>query len=167
MISKRFIFHLLLIFFFYLLEITFARIFTFPGAYLSLILIAGISLFFLDYNEEALWWFLFGGLLIDINSLTFFGLNTAIMMLIYFLINFVRQKLIHQPNLFFLAGVLSSSVFLLTLGHWLMLENKNLIFLLSIYGQSLLINFIFIWIIYLFFIYLSSWLSSYGLFIKE
>ncbi len=166
--EKRFIFHLVLITVFFFLEITLLPLFLPSFIVARLILLSGVSLLFLDYSEESFWWFIIGGLLFDFFSPLVFGLYTLIFVAIYLGVNFLKQRFVHQPNLFFLTGVLIAIILLLNIFDWFSLSQYPVwIDFFRVYGWNLLANFILIWPVYLLFIYLTNWLQVWGLFAKK
>lgn len=166
--EKRFIFHLILVIIFFLLEITLLPLLLPPFIVTRLVLLSGVGLLFLDYREESFWWFIIGGLLFDFFSPLLFGLYTLIFVAIYLGVNFLKQRFVHQPNLFFLTGVLIVIILTLSIFDWLTLSQYPAwIDFLKVFGWNLLINFILIWPVYLLFIYLTNWLQVWGLFAKR
>ncbi len=166
--SKRFIFHIVLIIVFFLLEVTIVKLLFPPTICLRLLLLVGLSLLFLDYQEESFWWLIGGGILLDLQSSQIFGLHTFFLLAVYIAISIFCQRVIHQPNLFLLAGLVALSVLFYDLIQWLALVDQgSWLFLLEVFGWSALINFIAIWPIYLFAFYLSGWLAPFQLFQKK
>lgn len=166
--EKRFFFHLILIFLFFMLEITLLPLLTPPFIAIRLILLSGLSLLFLGYREESFWWFIIGGLMFDFFSPLIFGLYTIIFVGIYLIVNFLKQRFVHQPNLFFLTGVLVVVSLILSGFDWLSLSHRpSWDTFLQVAGWNMLANFFVIWPVYLLFIYLSNWLEIWGLFAKN
>lgn len=165
--NQRLIFHLISILIIFFIEVTIVQILFPPSASLRLLLLIGLSLLFLDYSEEAFWWLIGGGILLDLQSSQVFGLQTFIFLGIYLGVSLFRQRVVHQPNLFLLAGILFISVLIYDLVDWLILTERSYLDLLTIFGWSALINFLFIWPIYLITFYLSKWLDRYHLFTKR
>jgi xanthine/uracil permease len=169
MISKRVIFHILALVALFFVEVTIVQLLLPPAVSLRLLLLIGLSLLFLDYLEESFWWMVGGGILLDLHSSQFFGLHTSVFLASYLAVSFFRQRVVHQPNLFLLVGTILSSILIYDLAQWLAIvgEKANWLVFLKILAGDGLVNFIFIWPIYLCCYYLSSWLSFFGLFKRE
>ncbi len=132
-----------------------------PVYQVNLLLLSGLIVLFLDYEEKAFWWFLLGGLFLDLYSPSSFGLNTIIFIAIYLMVSYLKKTIVHQPNLFLITVVLIGSVVIYNLANWLLIEQGNLVeFMIYLAGVAL-VNFIAIWPIYLLFVYLTSWLGRY------
>jgi len=135
-----------------------------PVYQIKLLLLCGLIILFLDYEEKAFWWFLVGGLLLDLYSPSSFGLNTIVFIAIYLIVSYFKKSIVHQPNIFLITIVLIGSVLVFNLVNWLLVGQGNLLQFLIYLGGEVLVNFIAIWPIYLLFVYLTSWLDNYKLF---
>ena len=169
MISKRIVLHVLALIIFFFVEVTIVQLLFSPAISMRLLLLIGLSLLFLDYLEESFWWMIGGGILLDLHSSQLFGLHTLIFLAIYLSVSFFRQRVVHQPNLFLLVGTVLISILIYDLAQWLAIpgEKGGWLTFLKIFAGDGLVNFIFIWPIYLGCFYLSRWLSYFGLFKKE
>jgi len=168
MVTRRHVFHFIAILIAFFLEVTVIQILFSPAVSLRLLFLIGLVLLFLDYSEEAFWWLVFGGVLLDLQSSQVFGLQTLIFLGIYLGVNFFRQRIVHQPNLFLLAAIVIVSILINDLADWLMLAGRgSWLNFLRVFGWNILINLLFVWPIYIAVFYLSEWLKRYNFFINR
>jgi len=159
--NQKLIINIALILLFFLIEITIAKVLFSPAYSLRLIMLIGISLLFLDQQEESFWWLAGGGILLDLQSSQVFGLHTFTLLGLYLIINLFRQRVVHQPNLFILAATVIISVFVYDFIQWLTIANNGGLFTLgAVFWRSLVVNLIFIWPIYLIVYYFAGWLEG-------
>lgn len=154
--SKRFIVHLILILLLFFLEISFFNLIS-PNYQIKIFLMSGLALLFIDSYDSSFWWFLIGGILLDLVSLNIFGLNMVVFMIIYLIVSYLKKTVFHQPNVFLIVLIVIGSVVFHDFIFWLTLSDRSIIDLLSVSVGDVALNLIVIWPLYIFFIYLTGW----------
>lgn len=98
------------------------------GSFPNLVLIGSLILLFSNRQVEALWWTGAGGLFLDVFSPLRYGINTLLLIGIYFLIKIVINRFLTQPltiviaGSFFVCSVLMDLIpFFLSNGDWVIL----------------------------------------------
>jgi cell shape-determining protein MreD len=154
--SKRFIVHLVLILMLFFLEISFFNLIS-PNYQIKIFLMSGLALLFIDCYDSSFWWFLIGGILLDLVSLNIFGLNMVVFVVIYLIVSYLKKTVFHQPNVFLIVLIVTGSVVFHDFIFWLTLSDRSIIDLLSVSAGEVALNLIVIWPLYIFFIYLTGW----------
>ncbi len=154
--SKSFFIHLFLILLVFFLEITFLNLIS-PNYQIKMLLMSGLALLFIDCYDRSFWWFLIGGILLDLASLNIFGLNMVVFILIYLIVSYLKKTIFHQPNIFLIILVVTGSVIFHDFIFWLTSSDRNIIDFLNVLTGEVALNLIVIWPLYIFFIYLTSW----------
>jgi len=159
--NQKLIINIVLILLFFFVEVTITKVLFSPAYSLRLIMLIGVSLLFLDRQEESFWWLIGGGILLDLQSSQVFGMHVFTLLGLYLVINLFRQRVVHQPNLFILVATVIISVFVYDLVQWLTIANNGGLFTFgAVFWRSLVVNLIFIWPIYLITYYFAGWLED-------
>lgn len=66
----------------------------------NIILLVATSLAMINRREEALWWIILGGILLDIISAGYFGIYTLSFLAIYFMTYFLVKKIFTEPSIY-------------------------------------------------------------------
>lgn len=157
--SKSFIINLGLILIFFYLQVSFLSLLS-PSYQIKILLLSGLSLLFIDRYNKSFWWFLLGGILLDLLSLGVFGLNVVIFMAIYLLVSYLKKTFLHQSNIFLIILIVAGSIIFNNLILWLTFNDREIIHLLNMLGWELILNLLMIWPIYIFFVYLTGWFDK-------
>lgn len=125
----KFFGNFLLIILVVILQSTFVPKIIFFNSFPNLILIIALSLLFIRRTEEALWWGLIGGLLLDLISPVRFGIYTFSILTIFIIAYIITDRIFSDPTLplsillFFVASLLSNIIFfLLTFNYYVLIS---------------------------------------------
>jgi len=108
----KFFVNLLLIIAAVILQISLVKEFSIYFAVINIILIIMLMLVFANRPIEALWWAGLGGIALDLVSPARFGLFTLSLLVIYYVVNLLIQKVFTDPNIIVVATIFFvSSIF--------------------------------------------------------
>lgn len=112
--------NILLIIFAVIIQTAFLPALSVLGSHPNIVLIIAIILLAIQRKSEALWWFGFGGLILDLISPFYFGIYTLSFMVVYFILYYLVDYIFSDPSIlvtamFLLFGSFISNIIFLIL----------------------------------------------------